>query len=157
MGMLPITIRKRTIYQQDLDDIQDTVNRHWNKGRTSISKILCREWNWRQPNGRMKDMACREVLLTLNRNGLLKLPPRKTSAHNEKRNQFIPVVDIDTAPLNAKLSCLASVELKSVRNSKLESLYNSLVQEHHYLAFRQIVGLRLRFQPVGLPGRRVEE
>ena len=145
MVMLPITIRKITICQNDLDDIQDTVNKHWDKGRTPISEILCCKWNWRQPNGRLKDMACREVLLTLSRKGFLELPPRKTSAHNEKRNQLIPVVDIDTTPLNAKLSCLASVELKSVRNSKLEPLYNSLVQEHHYLGYRQIVGNHFKY------------
>jgi len=145
MDMLPITIRKRTICQRDLDDIQDTVNKHWDKGRTPISEILCRKWNWQQSNGRLKDMACREVLLTLNRKGLLKLPPRKNNAYNEKRNQFIPVIDIDTSPLNGKLSCLPSVELKSVRNSKLEPLYNSLVQEHHYLGYRQIVGNHLKY------------
>ncbi len=145
MDMLPITIRKRTICQQDLDDIQDTVNKQWDRGRTPISEILCKEWNWVQPNGRLKDMACREVLLTLNRKGLLKLPPRKNSAYNDKRNQFIPVVDIDTSPLNGKLSCLPPVELKSVRNSKLEPLYNSLVQEHHYLGYRQIVGHHLKY------------
>jgi len=145
MVMLPITIRNRTICQQGLDDIQDTVNEHWDKGRTPISRILCRKWNWRQPNGRLKDMACREILLTLNRKGILDLPPRKYSANNEKRNKFIPVVNIDTSPLNGKLSSLPPIELKSVRNTKLEPLYNSLVQEHHYLGFRQIVGNHLKY------------
>jgi len=45
--------------------IQAVVHEHWDKGRTQISKILCLKWNWTQPNGRLKDMACREVLLTL--------------------------------------------------------------------------------------------
>jgi len=158
MDMLPINIRRRTIYQQDLDDIQDTVNRHWDRGRTPISRILCRKWNWRQPNGRLKDMACREILLTLSRKGLLKLPPRKYSANNEKRNQSIPVVTVGTSPLNSKLSSLPPVELKSVRNTKLEPLYNSLVQEHHYLGYRQIVGNHLKYiafigeQPVACLG-----
>ena len=143
--MLPITIRNRTIYQQDLDDIQKTVNEHWDKGRTPISEILCRKWNWRQPNGNLKDMACREILLTLNRKGLLKLPPRKNSAYNEKRNKFIHVIEIDASPLNDKLSSLPPIELKSVRNTKHEPLYNSLVHYHHYLGYRQIVGNHLKY------------
>jgi len=88
-------------------------------------------------------MACREVLLTLSRSGLITLPPRLTSANNEKRNRSIPVVKIDQIPLQDKLGNLAPVELKPVRNTKLESLYNSLIQQHHYLGYRQIVGLRL--------------
>jgi hypothetical protein len=102
--MLPLTVRKRTITEVDLTLIQGAVDRHWDKGRKHISKILCQEWNWRQPNGRLKDMACRELLLTLNRKGLITLPPRLISAHNDKRNRSIPVVEIDRATLNGKLS-----------------------------------------------------
>jgi hypothetical protein len=71
MGMLPIIIRKRIITEVDVELIQATVNEHWCKGRTQISKILCKKWNWVQPNGRFKDMVCREVLLTLKRKGFI--------------------------------------------------------------------------------------
>jgi hypothetical protein len=43
------------------------------------------------------------------------------------------------------LSELEPVQLKLVRNTKFETLYNSLVQEHHYLGFRQIVGNHLKY------------
>jgi hypothetical protein len=158
MGMVPITIRKRTITEADLPPIQATINRHWEKGRKHISKVLCEEWNWRQPNGCLKDMACRELLLTLYRKGLINLPPRLISAHNDKRNRSIPVVDIDHTPLQGKLSTLPPVQLKMVRNTSLEPLYNSLVHHHHYLGYRQIVGNHLKYiafigdQPVACLG-----
>jgi len=145
MGMLPITIRKRTITEADIAQIQDTVDAHWSQGRKHISKVLCRQWRWFQPNGRLKDMACRELLLTLNRKGLITLPPRLTSANNEKRNRSIPVVHIDQTPLQDKLANLAPVDLKPVRNTKLEPLYNSLIHQHHYLGYRQIVGNHLKY------------
>jgi len=44
MGMLPITIRKRTITEADLELIQTTVREYWHKGRTQISEILCKKW-----------------------------------------------------------------------------------------------------------------
>jgi hypothetical protein len=143
MDMLPITIRKRTITNTDVVQIQATVNEHWSQGRKHISKILCRQWKWLQPNGRLKDMACRELLLTLNRKGLINLPPRLSSASNEKRNRTIPVVNIDQSLLQDTPANLHVVDLKPVRNTKLEPLYNSLIHQHHYLGYRQIVGLRL--------------
>ena len=143
--MLPLTIRKRTITAADLHIIQAAVDRHWDKGRKHISRILCQEWNWRQPNGRLKDMACRELLLTLKRKGLITLPPRLISAHNDKRNRSIPVVSIDQSPLQGKPSALPPVKLRLVRNTTLEPLYNSLVQQHHYLGYRQIVGNHLKY------------
>ena len=145
MVMLPITIRKRTINEADLKLIRATVNEHWDKGRTQISEILCKKWNWVQPNGRLKDMACREVLLTLKRKGLITLPPRFNSANNDKRNRSIPFVEIDQTPLQGKPSELPPVKLKLVRNTKLEPLYNSLVHQHHYLGYRQIVGSHLKY------------
>ena len=125
--MSPITIRKRTITDADIVQIQATVDALWNQGRKHISKALCRQWNWLQPNGRLKDMACRELLLTLSRKGLLTLPPRLTSANNDKRNRTIPIVNVDQFPLQEKLTNLGFVDLKPVRNTKLEPLYNSLI------------------------------
>ena len=79
------------------------------------------------PNGRLKDMACRELLLTLSRIGLITLPPRLNNANNDKRNRSIPVLKTDQIPLQDKLGNLAPVELKPVRNTKLEPFYNSLI------------------------------
>jgi len=143
--MLPITIRKRVINEPDLALIQCVVSAHWEKGRTQISKIVCQKWDWYQPNGRPKDMACREILLTLYRKGLISLPPGKHDGRNLKRNLFIPVVETDQTPLQGKLSNLPPVKLKMVRNTSLEALYNSLVQQHHYLGYRQIVGNHLKY------------
>lgn len=143
--MLPITIRKRTIHKADLELIQDTIDRHWDKGRTQISKILCNKWNWFQENGRPKDMACREILLTLYRKDLINLPPGKHDGRNLKRNRFIPIVGIEQTPLHGKPSELPPVTLKLARNTQLEPLYNSLIQQHHYLGYRQIVGNHLKY------------
>ena len=145
MGMLPITIRRRIISQPELEFIQATVNAHWDKGRTQISKILCQEWNWFQPNGRPKDMACREILLTLHRNGLLDIPPGKHDGRNLKRNRSVPIVLTDQSAIRGKPPDLPTVQLKLVRNTPLEALYNSLVQQHHYLGYRQIVGNHLKY------------
>jgi Druantia protein DruA len=145
MNMLPITIRKRTIDKAALESIQAAIDAHWDKGRKHISKVLCRQCNWHQPNGQLKDMACREVLLTLDRKGLITLPPRLISAHNDKRNRSVALHKIDQTPLSAKLSELAPVRLKSVRHTGLEPLYNSLVHQYHYLGYRQIVGNHLKY------------
>jgi hypothetical protein len=145
LDMLPITTRKRTITEADLELIQITINEHWDKTRTQISKILCQKWNWVQTNGCLKDMACREILVTLHRKGLIDLPAGKHDGRNHKRNLSIPLVQIDRTPLEGKLSNLPSVKLKLVRNTSLEPLYNSLIQQHHYLGYRQIVGNHLKY------------
>jgi hypothetical protein len=73
--MEPLVIRNRKITAEDLPVIQAVVKEHWNRGRTHISRKLCKHWNWVQPIGRLKDIACRELLLTLHRKGLIDYPP----------------------------------------------------------------------------------
>jgi hypothetical protein len=158
MVMLPITIRNRTIAESDLELIQTTINNHWDKGRTHISKILCQKWNWIQSNGCLKDMACREILLTLYRKELIHLPPGKHDGRNQIRNRSIPFIKIDQNPIEANFSDLDPPDLRLVRHTPLEPLYNSLVQQYHYLGYRQIVGGHLKYiafitnQPVACLG-----
>jgi hypothetical protein len=145
MVMLPLTIRKRTITAADLDIIQKVIDENRNRSRTEISKAVCRKWNWRQPNGRLKDMACREILLKLHRNHLIDYPAGVHDGRNKERNKSITCIDIDTTPIIFPLSQLESPRLILVRGSRYEPLYRSLVEQYHYLGYRQIVGNHLKY------------
>lgn len=141
--MEPLIIRNRTITHQDLALIQAVVHEHWDQGRTHISRVLCQKWNWIQPNGRLKDMACREVLLTLHRKGLLDYPPPRYIPPNKKKQ--VTHIEIDETPISCDLSELEPVEIKMVRHTDLEPLYDSLVARYHYLGYSQIVGNHLKY------------
>jgi hypothetical protein len=145
MVMLPLTIRKRTITAADLDIIQKVIDENRNRSRTEISKAVCRKWNWRQPNGHLKDMACREILLKLHRNHLIDYPAGVHDGRNKERNKSITCIDIDTTPIIFPLSQLESPRLILVRGSRYEPLYRSLVEQYHYLGYRQIVGNHLKY------------
>ena len=110
-----------------------------------ISKVLCLQWQWYQPSGRLKDMACREILLTLKRKGLITLPEPLRNANNHKRNKNIPKISVDQTPLQKPLCQQPPVEVTMVRGTQAESFYNSLVHHHHYLGYRQIVGNHLKY------------
>jgi hypothetical protein len=90
-------------------------------------------------------MACREILLTLNRKGLISLPPPLKNANNHRRNKVIPEIVVDQTPLQEHISKLPPIELKMVRGTDAEQLYKSLIHYHHYLGFRQIVGNHLKY------------
>jgi len=145
MVVEPLTIRKKTITAAIIAEIQSTVDQHRERGRTHISRILCQRWQWVQPNGALREMACRELLLTLERKGLIRLPSRFTSSHNDKRNWRPAVVEIDQASMQGNICELDTPVLRLVRNTSLEPLYNSLIARYHYLGYRQIVGSHLKY------------
>ena len=140
-----LILRGRQITSHDLPLILSLIQTHFHRGRKFISQELCRQWHWYQPNGNLKDMACREILLRLERMGLIQLPPRQHSANNERRHWMPSMVKTLETPLEGKLSQFSSLELKMVRHTSLEPLYNSLIHRYHYLGYRQIVGAHLKY------------
>ena len=93
-------------------------------------------------------MACRELLLTLYRKGLLDYPPPKSTPRNAKK--VVKKIDVDTTPVISKLAAIEPVTVKMIRHTKLEPLYDSLVHQYHYLGYTQIVGNHLKY--MAFPG-----
>ena len=77
-----LTYRKRVITQDDLSFIKKVIDDYRSEGRSAISRRLCEAWDWRQANGQLKDGVCRGLLLHLERNQLVTLPPRIIDNNN---------------------------------------------------------------------------
>lgn len=94
----PLTIRGRQITHDDLTFIHSLIKDHWQRGRKFISQELCRYWQWYQPNGNLKDMACRELLLRLER-----LPAVGRNGPYPTSPTFIGCQQLQTKPLHSPL------------------------------------------------------
>ena len=93
MGMAEASynIRGRQIDGQDLATIRDLIRGNASLGRTAISRLLCEQWHWEQSNGRLKDRACRVLLLVLESKGVIKLPARLRIRESfNRRRQNLP-------------------------------------------------------------------
>jgi len=102
---------------------------------------LCEEWQWRQANGALRDMICRGLLLLLHRAGEIELPPIRFRTLNPfvRREAPVPVL-IDTVPLTSALCELRPITLQQVRRTTDEPVFNSLMEQYHYLSYEQPVG-----------------
>lgn len=143
---MPLVLRGRAFGLRELRIILQTVSTHGEKGRTRVSEIVCERLAWRQPNGWLKDRACRDVLRRLARRGLLKLPQKL--AKNGGRNGVwnAPQTQIDRLNAELPLERLpSSVTLELAKGNAAERLWNFLVAEHHYLGYRVAVGRCLKY------------
>jgi hypothetical protein len=149
MQDIDIIFRNKHIGAKELEDISRTIQYHWDRGRKFISKALCEYWDWRQPNGQLKDQVCRLLLLRLEEKGYIKLPPRKKSANNELRGYYHHCPDvlekISTEPIVDTLRHIKPIELLQVRKTLLEPLWNELVNTYHYLGHNITVGSHLKY------------
>jgi len=114
--------------------------------RWMLSRKLCRVWGWVQPNGALRDMVCRGLMLQLARAGQIDLPPIRVRIVNPLVHRKKPSwVEIDQTPLEGKLSDLGPIEFRQVRRTDAEALFNSLIQQYHYLGYCQPVGEQLKY------------
>ena len=138
--------RGRVVTAEDILYIGELIAAYPHESRRTLSKKLCEAWQWKQPNGALCDMVCRGLLLMLDRAGQITLPPVSYVRHNPlaKRARPVPVL-IDTTPIEGKLQEIQPLEFAQVRRTGDEPLFNSLIEEHHYLGYEQPVGEHLKY------------
>jgi hypothetical protein len=130
----------------DIGLIRGLMDEHPSWGRSRLSVELCLRWDWRNAQGRLKDMAARTLLLKLERFGRLQLPPRRGPSPNGRRNQAVPMVDHATERVSGALLDLQPLSVSVVAPGSADlRLFNGLLAQHHYLGHRNTVGENLRY------------
>ena len=139
-----IRLRGRYFDQAALTVIKQITTQHYEEGRSAISRKICTEMDWRQPNGWLKDRACRDVLLHLNSEGIITLPPPKSqntrvcvkTNENDKLRWLLemPLIENYFKP-----------EIKMVKGTRDEIVWNKLVRMFHYQGYSVIVGNSIKY------------
>jgi hypothetical protein len=144
--MIQFCYRGREIYQEDILYIRALIERHPHASRRTLSTQLCEAWQWRQSNGALRDMVCRGMMLMLERAGQISLPPVSYVRHNPLATRVRPEPSpIDTTTIEDRLCNLQPLEFRQVRRLPEEALFNSLLEQYHYLNYTQPVGEQLKY------------
>lgn len=127
--------------------LREFIQAHPDSSRWKLSRQLCEAMDWKQPNGVLRDVVCRGLLLMLERAGQIQLPPVRWHIRGQNRKERLrpPAFLIDTTPLAMPLSGLGPVDVQLVRRTADEPLFHSLMEEHHYLGYEQPVGEHLKY------------
>jgi len=142
-----VRYRGRQITEQQVRFLRRLIAENPEASRRALSKQVCEAWEWKQANGQLCDMICRGMMLHLERGGLLKLPEKKAFPPNPLATgrKKPPVIQVDRTPIQCSLKQLGLIEIRQVRCTGSEKLYNSLIDQHHYLGYCHPVGEQLKY------------
>jgi hypothetical protein len=141
-----IQIRGRIITSNDLELIRHLLATEGHRGRTHLSRRLCRIWNWQQANGAYREIACRELLRKLEQCRLLTLPPLlNTTRRPGYRNRTFLSQPLDVTPLEGRVDNFSALQIALVSRTTREKLYNGLIGAYHYLGYGQGIGEQLKY------------
>jgi hypothetical protein len=138
--------RGREVDAQDVTLIQALIEEYPDASRRALSKKLCERWGWVQSNGQLRDMVCRGLMLALHRAGHIELPavrfrpPNNVVAHHRPKQ-----VAVDDRILQTPLAELQPLDIRQVRSTPQERVFDALLQGHHYLGYTRPVGEHLKY------------
>src|SRR3989304_5031742 len=131
--------RGRSVTQADITFIRHLIAEHPTASRRLLSKKLCAAWQWVQPNGALRDMVCRGLMLELHRAGHIELPavrwvnPNPLARRAAQRRKPVSVL-FDSTALFSDLAKIRPLQFHQGRHSAEEPLFDSLLERYHYLA-----------------------
>jgi len=139
--------RGQTIDREQIAFLREFIREHPQSSRWKLSRQLCEALGWKQANGALRDVVCRGLLLMLERAGEIELPPVRRLIRGQRRTgrPRPEAVLIDTTPLAMPLGGLGSIEIQPVRRTADEPLFQSLMEQFHYLRYEQPVGEHLKY------------
>lgn len=137
-----MVIQGRKITPTDIQLIKQLLTEQPSWNRTSLSRELCRKWQWLRPDGhQLKDMACRTLLLKLERAGYIELPPRQGPSVNGFRKSSSPLLAHVTEEIRCPLRRLVPLKIVLVEpTSDDHPLFKCFLSRYHYLGHRTAVG-----------------
>ena len=149
LGVVPTEFRYRgrNFTAAEIDSIRLLIAAHPGLSRRRLSAQLCQAWNWVQPNGHLRDMVARSLMLQLHRAGLIELPAVQKRVPNNAARHRAPVPDRrwEVKPVGNSLAQLGPLAIRQVRRTPEETLFGQLLQGYHYLGYTQPVGEHLKY------------
>lgn len=144
MAKVIFRYRARQLDREDIQFIRAIISKHYQRGRSHISRVLCEAWQWVQPNGKLKEYAARDLLLRLEEQGLVELPKRLRPKNNLKQKTLEQIPLFLKQPMHGlageyERPC---IELVHAQGSYL---WDYLLHHHHYLGLPKLVGEHLRY------------
>lgn len=137
-------IQGRILSQEDMEWIRSLISDHPDWHRSRLSLEICAAWNWANAKGQVKDMACRTMLLKLERLGYLQLPAaRSVSVGNSARTQT-PIAH-STTEIVCLLQELTPLRIELVQDRAASQLFKHLLSAYHYLGFSGTIGENMKY------------
>ena len=137
-------IQGRQLSEQDITWIRKLIQDQPEWHRTRLSRELCKAWDWTNAKGELKDMACRTMLLKLDRMGIIQLPaPRSVGVGNARKQ--IPSVSHNTTPITDSLRNLTPLTIEVIQTSATRALFQHFLDSYHYLGFSGSVGQNMQY------------
>jgi hypothetical protein len=146
---LPTMLQGRPFGPEQLAQVQALTSQNGGWSRYRLSRELARLWDWRTPQGQLKDMAARSLLLKMQEQGWIELPARRMKSPTRSgRPPVCRPSALEPSPVEGALRELLPLRLHEVSQLSQREARRQLeaaLHHYHYLGYRSRVGQNLQY------------
>ena len=128
----------------EIERVREIIRTYPEANRQQLSYRVCEAFDWRKPDGSLKDMSCRVALLRMHRAGLIELPA--------PRHQVNPCHSFTRRTAQGEPGPLLEATVHELKDLRLEvverstsALWNEYIDRYHYLGYKALPGAQLRY------------
>lgn len=135
----------RSFTTEEIDQIRHLITSSPKLKRTQLSRLVCKEFGWLRPDGRLKEMSCRVAMLRMERDGVITLPPSQNpNCNNRTRLGFTSASD-PCFPISLPAGALGKLLFHQIQTRRDSLLWNELIERYHYLGYKPLPGAQIRY------------
>lgn len=139
----------RSFSSEEINRIRHLINSDPKPNRVQLSRLVCKEFSWLRPDGRLKEMSCRVAMLRMERDGLITLPPSQNSNNNKRNRPVFTSASDPCVPVSLPAGALGKLLLHHVQTRRDSLLWNELIERYHYLRYTPLPGAQIRYLVYG--------
>ena len=141
----PLRYCGRLFTREEIELIRRLITAEPRPNRAQLSRAVCEAFHWVRPGGDLKDMSCRVAMLRMEKDGLIKLPAPLNGNGNGAARPRLTEASAPQQPVTASAGRLGKLQLCLVTTPQQSSLWNELIQHHHYLRYQPLAGAQIRY------------
>jgi hypothetical protein len=146
---LPQQICSSPFGKEDLKIILKII-REGNKeaiNRSEVAHRVCIALNWRNVQGKLKEMGARVALLRLHRQGWITLPEPRNGNGNGRADRLtnISISGLLESDACDTLSELGKIQLHKVESKDDSLIWDGVIDRYHYLGHAPLSGAQIRY------------
>lgn len=145
---LPLSIRGKRIDTKELEYIRAMTEQSVVSNRSQLSYLVCKQFNWVQPNGKLQDTAARDILRRLEQMGWIRLPIARHggSGRPKRAEEFLQSeLELFSVSIEGQFSSNNKIELELIKDKQGSRAFGRMINRYHYLGYCPLVGRSVRY------------
>ena len=135
----------RVFTSEEIVGINAIINEDASRNRATLGRLACEQLRWKKPDGTYKTQSMRQVLIKMEAQGLVVLPPARSSGRMTVEPLEHGTRTVPGEPISLPVGKLPDIHLSIATTPEEVSLWNEYIDRYHYIGYTPLAGAQLRY------------